>query len=176
MAYETSLKIAEVVTDIYKNEYVLPAIQREFVWDTTQIENLFDSLMQDYPIGTFLFWEISEESVGNYQFYKFLNQYNENGSVHNEKANLKGVKGVTAVLDGQQRLTSLYIGLKGTYAYRLKYKRKNNLSAYPKRKLYLNLVKSADTEDNLLNMISSLRSLTKYMMLTKNIGLRSVIY
>ncbi len=148
MAYETSLKIAEVVTDIYKNEYVLPAIQREFVWDTTQIENLFDSLMQDYPIGTFLFWEISEESVGNYQFYKFLNQYNENGSVHNEKANLKGVKGVTAVLDGQQRLTSLYIGLKGTYAYRLKYKRKNNLSAYPKRKLYLNLVDSADTEDN----------------------------
>ena len=148
MAYETSLKIAEVVTDIYKNEYVLPAIQREFVWDTTQIENLFDSLMQDYPIGTFLFWEISEESVGNYQFYKFLNQYNENGSVHNEKADLKGVKGVTAVLDGQQRLTSLYIGLKGTYAYRLKYKRKNNLSAYPKRKLYLNLVNSADTEDN----------------------------
>jgi hypothetical protein len=45
-----------------------------------------------------------------------------------------------AVLDGQQRLTSLYIALKGTYASKLSYKRWDNPLAYPKKKLYLNLL------------------------------------
>lgn len=52
MAYETPLTIAEVVKNISNNRYVLPSIQREFVWSTSQIERLFDSLKQEYPIGT----------------------------------------------------------------------------------------------------------------------------
>lgn len=143
MAYETPITIAEVMKDISANKYVLPSIQREYVWETTQIENLFDSLMQNYPIGAFLFWEISKDKLGNYDFYEFLKNYNEKDSVHNKKADLKGSDGVTAVLDGQQRLTSIYIGLKGSYAYRLKYKQKANDNAYPVRKLYLNLIESA---------------------------------
>lgn len=43
MAYETPLTIAEVMKDISANKYVLPSIQREYVWDTTQIETLFDA-------------------------------------------------------------------------------------------------------------------------------------
>ena len=42
MAYETPLTIAEIVNDISANKYVLPSIQREFVWGTPQIERLFD--------------------------------------------------------------------------------------------------------------------------------------
>lgn len=53
MAYESPLTIAEVIQDISINKYVLPAIQREYVWETSQIERLFDSIMQDYPIGAF---------------------------------------------------------------------------------------------------------------------------
>ena len=53
MAYESPLTIAEVVKDICANKYVLPSIQREFVWSTAQIERLFDSVMQDY---CFIFW------------------------------------------------------------------------------------------------------------------------
>ena len=52
MAYESPLTIAEVVKDISANKYVLPSIQREFVWSTSQIEKLFDSVMQDYSSGT----------------------------------------------------------------------------------------------------------------------------
>ena len=148
MAYETPLTIAEVMKDISANKYVLPSIQREYVWDTTQIETLFDSLMQDYPIGAFLFWEISKDKLGDYDFYEFLKNYHERNSVHNKKADLKGADGVTAVLDGQQRLTSIYIGLKGTYAYRLKYKQKKNDNAYPVRKLYLNLIDTAKDSTN----------------------------
>ena len=58
MAYETPLTIAEVMKDISANKYVLPSIQREYVWDTTQIETLFDSLMRffrDYPFFIFLY-------------------------------------------------------------------------------------------------------------------------
>ena len=148
MAYETPLTIAEVMRDISKNKYVLPSIQREYVWDTTQIETLFDSLMQDYPIGAFLFWEISKDKLGDYDFYEFLKNYHEKTSLHNKKADLKGADGVTAVLDGQQRLTSSYMGLKGSYAYRLKYKQKKNDNAYPVRKLYLNLISSAKDSSN----------------------------
>ena len=72
MAYETPLTIAEVMRDISNNKYVLPSIQREYVWDTEQIETLFDSLMQDYPIGAFLFWEIEKSRLQDYDFYEFL--------------------------------------------------------------------------------------------------------
>ena len=148
MAYETPLTIAEVMKDISANKYVLPSIQREYVWDTDQIETLFDSLMRDYPIGTFLFWEISKDHVGDYDFYGFIRNYHEKKFVHNKKVDLKGSDGITAVLDGQQRLTSIYLGLKGTYAYKLKYHAKNNENAYPVRKLYLNLLSSPKDSNN----------------------------
>lgn len=148
MAYETPLTIAEVMKGISSNKYVLPSIQREYVWDTSQIETLFDSLMQGYPIGAFLFWEIGNDKIEQYQFYEFLKDYHELNSVHNKKLDMKGNEGVTAVLDGQQRLTSIYIGLKGTYAYRARYKRKDDVDSYPARKLYLNLISTAESETN----------------------------
>lgn len=148
MAYETPLTIAEVMQDISNNKYVLPSIQREYVWDTEQIETLFDSLMQDYPIGAFLFWEIEKSRLLDYDFYEFLRNYHEKNNTHNKKVDLKGSDGVTAVLDGQQRLTSIYIGLKGSYAYRLKYKQKKSENAYPVRYLYLNLIEDAQDENN----------------------------
>lgn len=148
MAYETPLTIAEVMKDISANKYVLPSIQREYVWNSDQIETLFDSLMCDYPIGTFLFWEISKDHLGDYDFYSFICDYNEKNGVHNQKVDLKGCDGVMAVLDGQQRLTSIYLGLKGSYAYKLKYYSRKNENAYPTRKLYLNLLSSPKSSDN----------------------------
>lgn len=146
MAYESPLTIAEVVRDISANKYVLPAIQREFVWSTAQIERLFDSVMQDYPFGAFLFWELDKEQHTRYDFYSFLQNYHEKKNRHNVKINLTGNANVMAVLDGQQRLTSLYIGLKGTYAYKLPFKHRKNESAFPERKLYLNIVEPASSE------------------------------
>lgn len=51
LGYESPLTIADVGKDISANKYVLPSIQREFVWSTSQIEKLFDSVMQDYSSG-----------------------------------------------------------------------------------------------------------------------------
>ena len=159
MAYETPLKIADVMKEISNNRYVLPAIQREFVWNTNQIEKLFDSIMRDYPIGGFLFWELPKSRYTSYHFYSFLKNYHEKAASHNSPIDLKGNDYTMAILDGQQRLTSLYIGLKGTYAYKLPNKRKANDDAYPERKLYLNLVEKApDDSENLYDF----RFLTSY--------------
>ncbi len=147
MSYQTALSIADVVTDVHKKKYLLPAIQREFVWNPYQIERLFDSLMRDYPISSFLFWKVKKERANDYQFYEFLRNYHERTQKHNPKANVSGDEEIIAVLDGQQRLTSIYIGLKGSYAYKLPRKRYDNDQAYPKRRLYLNLLQSSDESE-----------------------------
>ncbi|MFW0714428.1 DUF262 domain-containing protein [Pedobacter sp. N23S346] len=143
MSYQTALTISDVINDIHEKKYLLPAIQREFVWNTYQIERLFDSLMRDYPINSFLFWKVKKEHVKEYEFYEFLRNYHERTKKHNPKANVNGEEEIIAVLDGQQRMTSLYIGLRGSYAYKLPRKRYDNNEAYPNRKLYLNLLKSS---------------------------------
>lgn len=146
MAFVKPITVAEAVDKIHRKNFLLPAIQREFVWDVDQITQLFDSLMKGYPIGSFLFWEVEAESARAYQFYEFIRDYHEKDGRHNPKASIDGERSITAVLDGQQRLTALYIGLKGSYAYKLPRKRWDNPEAFPKRKLYLNLL--APQEDN----------------------------
>jgi uncharacterized protein with ParB-like and HNH nuclease domain len=53
--YKPGGTVADALAQIQNKTYVLPGIQREFVWKTEQIERLFDSLTQGYPFGTFLF-------------------------------------------------------------------------------------------------------------------------
>jgi hypothetical protein len=105
---------------------------------------MFDSLLKGFPIGSFLFWTVKAENTKNYDFYHFVQHYHERDSRHNPKADLTASGDVTAVLDGQQRLTSLYIALRGTYAYRKARHRKTSDSAYPPRRLYLNLTRASD--------------------------------
>lgn len=140
MAFVEPISIKQAIDSAHRKEYLLPAIQREFVWDTYQIERLFDSIMRDYPISSFLFWEVEKSNINKYQFYELIREYHERDNTHNPKANINGENAITAILDGQQRLTSLYIGLKGTYAYKLPRKRWDNNAAFPKRKLCLNLI------------------------------------
>lgn len=147
MAFVEPISIKQAIDDVHRKKFLLPAIQREFVWNTYQIERLFDSIMRDYPISSFLFWEVEKNNINNYQFYEFVREYHERDNRHNPKASINGENGITAILDGQQRLTSLYIGLKGTYAYKLPRKRWDNDLAFPKRELCLNLLKSSDNGD-----------------------------
>lgn len=144
MAYEAPITIKKAIDNIRKKHYVLPSIQREFVWDTYQVERLFDSLMRDYPISTFLFWKVEKQRIKDFQFYEFLKNYHERTSRHNTKADLSQDEDVIAVLDGQQRMTSMYIGLTGSHARKMPYYSWNNDKAFPKKQLYLNLLKKAD--------------------------------
>jgi uncharacterized protein with ParB-like and HNH nuclease domain len=116
MAFETPISVGEAINFINERKYVLPAIQREFVWKPEQSIRLFDSLLTGYPIGSFLFWTVKPESAKEYEFYDFIQHHHERDARHNTKAKLTAQGDVTAVLDGQQRLTALYIGMAGTYA------------------------------------------------------------
>ena len=137
MAFVEPITIKDAIDKIHCKKYMLPAIQREFVWSVDQIETLFDSLMRDYPISSFLFWEVERNNVD--KFYEFVREFHERVSYHNPKDDLSGESGIIAILDGQQRLTSLYIGLKGSCIYKMPRKRWDNDAAVPKRHLYLNL-------------------------------------
>jgi len=149
MSFQTPITIKEAVKNIENSEFLLPAIQREFVWSSEQIEWLFDSLMKGYPISSFLFWKVEGNTKNKHKFYEFLNSYRERYDVFNKEKSTDGLNNFSAVLDGQQRLTSLYIGLKGSYAYKIPRKRWDNTEEnIPTRHLYLNITKKLmDTED-----------------------------
>lgn len=146
--YHPGGTIEQAVNEITQNNYVLPAIQREFVWRPEQIERLFDSLMQGYPFGAFLFWKVVPKTATEFQFYDFVRDYNEFKGVHSPKVEVPKGLGVTAVLDGQQRLTALNIGLRGSMRLKLKGKHKKNPEAYPVRYLYINLLHDGSETEN----------------------------
>ncbi|WRB45520.1 DUF262 domain-containing protein [Helicobacter pylori] len=145
--------IKEVVDEL-NVRYFLPDIQREYVWlkkaDEKKIEQLFDSILRGYPIGSFLFWKLQKEDIAksdeqdndklNFQLYQFITNYDER-KPHNEKIRIEEIRrdDLYIVLDGQQRLTSLYIGLKGTRTLRKKWAKSDNPNAYEEKRLYLNL-------------------------------------
>ncbi|GAA8112479.1 DUF262 domain-containing protein [Helicobacter pylori] len=142
------------VVDELNVRYFLPDIQREYVWlkkaNEKKIEQLFDSILRGYPIGSFLFWKLQKEDIVksdeqdenklNFQLYKFIENYDER-KPHNEKIYIEQIMRdeLYIVLDGQQRLTSLYIGLKGTRTLKRNKVRYDNPNAYEEKRLYLNL-------------------------------------
>lgn len=150
MSFQTPITIKEAIENIETNRYLLPAIQREFVWEHTKIEWLFDSIMRNYPISSFLFWQVSGETKKGYKFYKFINEYRETFKIHNDEISTNGLNDFQAILDGQQRLTSIYIGLKGSYAYRGfgKSKTNDNENTRPTRNLYLNISNELKDEED----------------------------
>lgn len=147
MAYENLETIAETLRKIQAHEYVLPAIQREFVWRPAQISRLFDSLLRGYPIGSFLFWRVERERVRDYRYYDFITKYHELKAAHCPPLDLLPDRPVIAVLDGQQRITALNIGLRGSHAEKEPRKWRNNPDAFPVKQLYLNLRKAADENE-----------------------------
>ena len=131
MAY-IATTIKNVVTNMINRTAFLPAIQREFVWWTDDIEKLFDSIMCQYPISSMLFWKIRTEKKKDWVSYYFFKDFDAS-SPHNAEANLNSVNNdIYLVLDGQQRLTAMSIGLLGSFSF-FWYKQR-------KTKLYINLL------------------------------------
>jgi uncharacterized protein with ParB-like and HNH nuclease domain len=131
MAY-LNTTIRDLISEKIGRNTFLPAIQREYVWTPWQVERLFDSIMCGYPISSFLFWKIREEKKKDWVSYDFIKDYDQEHP-HNKVANLDGVnQDIFLVLDGQQRITSINIALKGSYRF---FYRK-----WRETKLYLNLL------------------------------------
>lgn len=90
------MKINQIIDKINDNQLFVPAFQREYVWKKKDAKNLIDSLIKDYPTGTMLTWETNNppELKGDYVY--------------------ELTKGsVKLILDGQQRITTLYMLMTG---------------------------------------------------------------
>lgn len=154
MAYEKK-NIRAVIEEINSRKIYLPAIQRKYVWDDDQITRLMDSIMLGYPIGTFLFWKVRKSIINKkeYSMYEFIKDFHERDVYKNPSAPQPFPIGsdeetIWAVLDGQQRLTSLYIALQGSMSRKLPNKRWKNDDAFPIKELYLDLhSQKTDEED-----------------------------
>ena len=103
------MSIITLLNQIKNEEIVLPAIQRDFVWPKERVLRLLDSIVRAYPVGIALLWE----TYNDIQYRKFVVDYvPEADHSFRENPHHKRLK---LVLDGQQRLQSLYIALYGTY-------------------------------------------------------------
>lgn len=96
-----SKKYGDLISEIEKGQIKIPKFQRNFVWSLDKTANLLDSILKSYPIGTFILWETSER----------LNDIKNIGGF--ELADMPEGNKVQYVLDGQQRMTSLYAAFKG---------------------------------------------------------------
>lgn len=128
--HDDSITIYEALSGIREGKYVMPAFQRQFVWSMSQIEKLWDSILLDYPIATFLFWHVDDSNVTWDTFFcnfrskiTFDSKKQADGADY-ELMSINTKFTDTAVLDGQQRLTSLLVSLYGETSIRPNYARK----------------------------------------------------
>lgn len=141
--YETMSAISAL--NLAQNrKLLLPDIQREYVWDICDIEALFESIVDDYPIGSCILWKTDRDTINTEKpnLYYFFNTYKK-GKTKNEKAPEVFIDEnyYYIVLDGQQRITSLNIALFGSYTY---YKGgkghlRSNHKSWLTKELYYNL-------------------------------------
>lgn len=131
---------------------VLPDIQREYVWEAYEVERLFESIVDGYPVGSCILWKTTRSIINRDKpnLYYFLREYKQ-GESKNEKAPtvLSDEGDYYIVLDGQQRITSLNIALFGTYTS-FKGGRgnaRNNPNSWVTKELYYNLDYYLVTED-----------------------------
>jgi hypothetical protein len=122
-----STSISDLLNQIREEELVLPDLQRDFVWEPDQMRLLFDSVMRDYPFGSLLIWETQYHEV---LYRTFVADYKP-GMTFVPKVK-EAARRRKMVLDGQQRLQTLYIGAYGSF---------------DGRRLYFNITSGPDDTD-----------------------------
>lgn len=94
-------KYSTIINEIETGQIKIPQFQRQFVWDIQSSAKLIDSILKGYPIGTFIYWRTNER----------LRSIKDIGNI--SLPSPKDGEFVNYVLDGQQRITSLFAALKG---------------------------------------------------------------
>ena len=149
--------VFDSLNKITNDKIIIPDIQRDYCWSPYDIEELFRSIIDKFPIGSFIMWRTTGEHLNNcssdffhfleevkrkkYGFYKLSNRLLNKNFVNNESYDV--------ILDGQQRLTSFYLALKGTYKVKKPGKgHDENEDNYEEKQLYYNLNRYTPSEDS----------------------------
>ena len=88
-------QVDQLVSGVKQGSISLPDLQRPFVWPATKVRDLFDSMYKGYPVGALMFWDVPED-----------------GATRKISSGI-GVNAQHQIIDGQQRLTSLFAAMKG---------------------------------------------------------------
>lgn len=117
MPYEIkTIGFALQKADPRKAEFFIPAMQRPYVWKKKDLIKLFESIYLGYPIGTSLIWRTkynNPRNLGAARVYWVHQNYHDN--MQATQVHLNEGEEITLMLDGQQRLTSLNIGVRGEW-------------------------------------------------------------
>lgn len=95
--------LSRMIYEMSNGEYRIPQFQREYVWSKSDVTSLFDSVYNSYPIGSIFAWKVPSDMN---RFFRKLHQLDQPSLEETGRE-------ISFILDGQQRLTSLYLGLKG---------------------------------------------------------------
>nr|VDG62502.1 Uncharacterized conserved protein [Streptococcus thermophilus]VDG64675.1 Uncharacterized conserved protein [Streptococcus thermophilus] len=101
-----SWQVEQLVSGVQQGSISLPDLQRPFVWPATKVRDLFDSMYKGYPVGALMFWDVPEEGATR------------------KISSGNGVKAQHQIIDGQQRLTSLFAAIKGVEVQDENYRRR----------------------------------------------------
>lgn len=136
----------------------IPSLQRDYCWDQQQIEKLWDSLLRGLPLGSLLLWEADSGESRDEPAYSFINQYVDERAYPEDDGPIRYSQryrpdeieqsDYSLVLDGQQRLTSFYISLLGSYTTRVHGGWKSNPDAWNERELYIDLLSGEHTSEH----------------------------
>lgn len=107
-----SWQVEQLVSGVQQGSISLPDLQRPFVWSSTKVRDLFDSMYRGYPVGTLMFWDVSEADST-----RAISSSSEITASHQ-------------IVDGQQRLTSLYAAMKGLTVQDDNYRQKSITIAF----------------------------------------------
>jgi hypothetical protein len=96
------LRLSDIIFDIERGKLKIPRFQRDFIWERTKVLKLLDSIYNEFPIGSFFFWKADR---------KYANFFRNIAELDLPKPDRS--ESLDFILDGQQRITSLYVTIKG---------------------------------------------------------------
>lgn len=140
--------IREIVPQLNDSIYI-PCLQRDYCWKQKQIQKLWDSLLRGLPLGSLLIWEDDNKEERDDPAYDFIRKYVDERAYPSDDGPRRYSQRVSAdslpqdyslVLDGQQRLTSFYIGLLGSFTTRTHGGWRSNPDAWNERELHFDLL------------------------------------
>lgn len=137
----------DIINNVNNGIYQIPKFQRNFVWSKEQTAKLIDSLLKGFPIGSFILWKTNQK-------LKSLKKIG--GVIFNE---VKDGDYVYYILDGQQRMTSLYLALSGTQIEKVSYK-----------EIYIDLEKDVDSNDDICVLEETNQCISFYDLINQRIS------
>ncbi len=138
------LTIKDIVARVEANNFLLPMLQRDYVWDPTRVANLFDSIYKNYPTSNLILLQLPKAAIksGKIEFYEIPKQQTEN-LFDNAKISPEQDT-IYCIMDGQQRITSIYLAIKN-------YLKKKKRVGFKQEELFFNAIHSVEAKEEILS-------------------------